>query len=362
MKKLLPLVIIILLLLISCNEEHTCELGDWHELEAATCTAEGREYRSCDCGYIEYRTVAMLPHDLISVDAKPVSCTEGGHAAFKYCDNCSYTTFEGELPAAHDIVSAPAKAPTCTDIGYNAYEYCKRCENYNTYTEIPATGHSFDGLECTGCGTALTAVVLPDAISSLADGITASYYVTDGGLALLDITGDGDIPDLVASPFSDLSPTHLRIGDGITGIGKNAFSGLSTLVSITLGSGVSYIGDGAFSDCYRITEVINLSSLSISRDTQHGEIGRYASNISTSVGTRVKFIGDFVFYVYEGNYTLVSYIGTDVQLVLPTLDGVNSYVVRNYAFYDLDFLTSVEIGDQVIHVGEYAFLDCDNLN
>lgn len=303
----------------------------------------------------------MLPHVLVKFEAKTPTCTEAGFAAFEYCELCSYTTFAGELPPAHDIVTVTEKAPTCTEVGYEAYEYCKSCENYTTYTEIPAAGHTFFDLECENCSAKLTEVAIPDTTAILAEGITASYYITDGGLRLLDIQGSGKIPDFTASPFSDLAPTHLRIGDGITEVGENTFNGLASLVSVTVGASVAKICDGAFAACYRITEVINLSRLAIFYDSTNGEIARYASSISSETHTRVKFIGDFVFYIDGKNYTLVSYVGTSEHVTLPLLDEVDTYVVRNYAFYDLDFLLSVERGDHVIYVGPYAFDSCDNL-
>ncbi len=362
MKKLLPLMVILLLLLVSCDDsEHTCDFSEWHILEAPSCTAQGREYRSCKCGKTEIRPADTAPHNIISVEAKPASCTEGGYAAFKYCADCSYTTFAGEISPSHDIATVAAKSPTCTDSGYEAYEYCKSCEDYNTYAEIPARGHTFVSLECSMCTATLTAVTVPELAEDISDGISAAYYIAEGGLSLLDITGSGEIPAFDFSPFSNLSPTHLRIGDDITGIGENAFSGMSTIVSVTVGASVGYISDGAFSDCYRITEVINNSPLSISNDNTNGELGRFAICITTTVGTRVKFIGDFIFYIEGQSYTLVSYIGSDEHLVLPTLSEVSAYAVRNYAFYDLDFLLSAEWGEQVSYVGVYAFLGCDNL-
>ena len=362
MKKILLPLLIVLLLLVSCEGgEHVCGFGDWQELEPATCTKEGKEYRSCDCGNTESRTTAMLSHVLVKFEAKPATCTESGFAAFEYCELCSYTTFAGELPPAHDIATVPAKEPTCTECGYEAYEYCKMCENYTTYSEISATGHSFSALECEKCDASLTAVAIPSDTAALTDSITAAYYVTDTGLSLLEIQGTGNIPDFATSPFSTLKPTHLIIGDGITAIGTNTFAGMSSIVSVTIGSSVTNIGDGAFSECYRITEVINNSSLSISYDTLNGGLGMYANCIFTSQATRVKFIGDFIFYVDRENYTLISYIGTDAHVVLPVVPEVDTYVVRNYAFYDLDFLLTVECGAHVIHVGPYAFLDCDNL-
>ena len=361
MKKFLP-IFIILLLLVSCDPgEHTCNFSSWHTLEPVTCTAKGTEYRTCECGSTETRVTDMLPHLLVKFEAKPATCTEPGFAAFEYCELCSYTTFTGELPPTHDVATVPAKSPTCTEVGHEAYEYCKRCENYNTYREIPATGHRFQGLECENCTAKLTAVAIPNSTVTVTDTITAAYYVTSDGLSLLTLSGTGATPDFDTSPFADLAPTHVYIGEGITKIGKNTFSGMTSLLSVTLASTVTEIGDGAFANCYRITEVINKSALPISYDAAHGEIGRYASAISADAVTRVKFIGDFAFYIDENNYTLVSYLGSSEHLTLPTLDGIDTYVVRDYAFFDLDFLLSVEYGEYVIHVGAYAFAGCDNL-
>ena len=361
MKKLLP-ILIILLLLVSCDSgEHTCDFSSWHALEPATCTTEGTEYRSCECGITETRIIPTVPHVLVKFDAKPATCTEPGFAAFEYCELCSYTTFSGELPPTHDVVTVPTKFPTCTEVGHEAYEYCKNCENYNTYTEIPATGHRFSTPECENCSATLAEVVIPGSTVTVTDTIAATYYRTSDGLSLLTLSGTGAIPDFDTSPFADLAPTHVYVGEGITQIGKNTFFGMSTILSVTLGSAVTEIGDGAFANCYRITEVINKSALPISYDSAHGEIGRFASIITADAATRVKFIGDFAFYIDGNNYTLVSYLGSTEHLTLPTLDDVDTYVVRNYAFYDLDFLLSVEWGEQVIYVGTHAFAGCDNL-
>ena len=55
--------------------------------------------------------------------------------------------------------------------------------------------------------------------------------------------------------FSNI--TSLLIGDGVTSIGNEAFSGLYRLTSVTIGKSVTSIGESAFSQCTSLIEVTN---------------------------------------------------------------------------------------------------------
>lgn len=52
---------------------------------------------------------------------------------------------------------------------------------------------------------------------------------------------------------------NVRIGNGVTKIGKWAFSGCSSLDYFSFGSGVKEIGQEAFSDCTAMTRLISLA-------------------------------------------------------------------------------------------------------
>lgn len=76
----------------------------------------------------------------------------------------------------------------------------------------------------------------------------------------LSITGAGEIPDYnypEEQPwcaFGGMAQT-LTLAEGVTKIGKKAFTSFQVLPSITLPKSVATIGEGAFENCYKLTDV-----------------------------------------------------------------------------------------------------------
>ena len=85
-------------------------------------------------------------HDLVTVQAKPVTCTEDGWSEYVYCktEGCGYTTKNVQKALGHDMEETPAQAATCTEDGYTAYGKCKRegCDYATKKTTIHAKGHN----------------------------------------------------------------------------------------------------------------------------------------------------------------------------------------------------------------------------
>lgn len=87
-------------------------------------------------------TVACSHRKGDDVAAKPATCTEPGHKAYFYCDECktyfkdaamteAYGENEWVLSAlGHNVTLTPAKAATCTATGNSAYYTCGRCGKY----------------------------------------------------------------------------------------------------------------------------------------------------------------------------------------------------------------------------------------
>lgn len=153
--------------------------------------------------------------------------------------------------------------------------------------------------------------------------------------------------------------TTIDIPSGITSIGDSAFDSTS-LTSITIPKGVSSIGRYAFRYCYKLTEVVNKSSLAISIGaTQNGYVGHYAVIIHNG-DSRVVNQNDFLFIADKGENYLLGYVGSETEITLPDNFNGKEYSIYKYAFNGATTLTKITLSDGVASVGEKVFEGCNS--
>jgi len=196
--------------------------------------------------------------------------------------------------------------------------------------------------------------------------IKGGTYIADYAFSNCSNLTSIEIPTSVTSigngAFHNCSSlTSIEIPTGVTSIGNEAFYGCSHLVSIEIPANVTVIGTRAFEYCYSLIEVINKSSLYITKGSDsYGYIAAQALEVHRGESKLVN-INDYLFYTYDGVNYLVGYSGYDTKLILPESYNGEEYVINYYAFYKCTNITSVEIPESVISIGSRAFYHCESL-
>ena len=180
----------------------------------------------------------------------------------------------------------------------------------------------------------------------------------------LTISGEGEMQNYIESraPWPD-SVWYVIIEDGVTSIGHSAFTGYTSLTSVTIGNSVTSIGFDAFYRCTSLTSVIIGNSVtSISGSAFEGcrrltvtfhcaNIGSWFSGLSSIkeviIGDEVTSIGHSAFQ--ECNSLTSVRIGNSVTRI------------GDQAFFHCTSLTSVTIGNSVSSISEGAFSGCTSL-
>ena len=153
------------------------------------------------------------------------------------------------------------------------------------------------------------------------------------------VSGNVTIPSQIKKATYHNTQTY-----SVTSIGVSAFSGCSSLTSITIPNSVTSIGNWAFSGCSSLTSITIPNSVTA--------IGNYAfsscsSLTSIELPTSVTSIGSYAFY---GCSSLTS---------LEVPNSVTS--IGSGAFYGCSGLTSVELPNSVTSIGSGAFSGCSGL-
>ena len=271
-------------------------------------------------------------------------------------------------------------------IGDNAFDCC-----YYIETAIPENVVTIGDFAFYFCEMINTEIVIPKSAVSIGKGAFAGctkvekitvdndnpvYYsngnciIEKASKTLVSGCGNSIIPnDVVAIADSAFEGCfrlmNVTIPDSVTTIGQFAFCWCQNLTSIVIGHGVKNIKDSAFRDCYKMVEVINNSSLEITKSSdENGSVGYYALNVKKGGTTDIVNKDGYLFYAYEKVNYLIGYSDTSLNeknLILPESYNGENYEINQFAFTACLNLISILIPDCVTRMGDYAFLNCGKL-
>ena len=242
---------------------------------------------------------------------------------------------------SHKELESLALSASVTAFDTYALYYCNALESITVdgdnpvYTSVGGILYNHDVTECVWVPRGVKGVVtIPETFTSVPEFMFQNCWKLEG----------------------------VELHDGITAVGRYAFDNCYELRSFTVTENITEIGQFAFSGCRRLWEVYNFSHLRIvAGEDGFGGIAANAVNIfyMKSDTSGVVTTGDgFVFCVARDVVYLVEYVGTESEVVLPEEYDGKAYTVHGYAFYDLDFVTSVTLPAGLVGIKTGAFTSC----
>ena len=240
----------------------------------------------------------------------PSSLETVGNRIFNYVNKVTRIDFDGDLAAWLKVMSLGGMASVINSdsmIYFNGEQLSGDIVIPEGITSIPS--YAFTNF------TQITSLTIPDSVTSIGSYILqgctgiesliipnmtrrlGGYFGEDprydsyntqvpDSLKTLVITGGESIPQLAFSGCSSL--TSITIPDSVTSIGSSAFSGCSSLTSITIPDSVTSIGSSAFSGCSSLTSItIPDSVTSIGNNAFYGVDISYTITYVLNGGTNV---------------------------------------------------------------------------
>ena len=339
--------------------EHTHTFADTWTFDAQN------HWHESDCGHDERADIGahVFEGGACTVCSAILEGTEGLEYTLSQDESYYIVSGIGTATTKDIVIPSIYNDLPVAAIGDSAFSYCDSLTDITISYGVTSIGNA----AFNGC-TSLASIAIPDSVISISgfafyNCSSLEYNTYDNALYLgnennpyvvlikavnNDITGcqiNNKTKIIYIGAFSGCtSLKSITLPDNMTSIGDCTFSGCTSLTSITIPDGVTSIGDWAFSVCE------SLGSITISNTVT--SIGDYAFNSCTSlesitIGNSVTSIGDAAF----DDCTSLT------NITLP--DSVTS--ISDWAFIGCISLESITLPDSVTSIGNSAFSDCTAL-
>ncbi|MBR2333721.1 MAG: leucine-rich repeat domain-containing protein [Clostridia bacterium] len=251
-------------------------------IEPVECTLDGKDLYSCaDCGLAKVVTIPQTGHTYSETVVAP-TCFQQGYTLHKCACGDNYKDTFVDSDIEHDF----KESDICRNCNQNIVDVAIECYNLSATADdnvhgyvVPnlcgPEGHCYDvyikgigktkGYDYDGYTSGLfeneahrfiTAVYISDGVSSIGDGLLAGYYslirieVDSNNAIYKSIDGDLYTKDgkTLVQKSSNQIGYEFVVPDGVTTIGKYAFTECKRLVSVIIPESVTEICEYAFAD------------------------------------------------------------------------------------------------------------------
>ncbi len=269
-------------------------------------------------GVIRIEGLAFYSCTSLTSGMIPNSVTNIGDLAFDSCSSLTSATIPtnvtkiGDFAFSGTSLSSITIPSTTTKIGGYAFNSCSSL----TSVSIPATVTNIGEFAFADCSS-LSAIIV-DALNP--------FYSSVGGVLF-----NKSQTTLIQYPGGKAG--GYTVPNGVTNIGSSAFSGCTSLTSISIPSSITNIGEFAFADCPSLS-AITVDAL----NPFYSSVGGVLFNKSQT--TLIQYPGG-----KAGGYTVPNSVTN----------------IGDLAFDSCPSLTSATIPNSVTNIGDFAFSDCASL-
>ena len=226
---------LLILLLVSCSEEHIHEFGEWESVMDAGCLLGGIDRRVCACGEVNTRYIEPLGHDVHN----------------GVCHRCILDLKSSQINLERVIFTSRGDG-TCAVTGYR--------EKLDGSLEIPEYSPKGDRVTAISSEALsyqdITTLVIPASVETIGD---AAFQNCNKLKTLIILGGVRSIGKRAFEGCGKLE--SIKLPDTLRNIGEIAFGYCSSLVEITLPDGVERIESNAFIGCRALTRVVISDSI-----------------------------------------------------------------------------------------------------
>ncbi len=216
-------------------------------------------------------------------------------------------------------------------------------------------------------------VTLPNTLTK----IDKQAFLNDENIAYVNFVGTADewatisFNDVDANPityskniyFNDVLAENVVISEA-TEINYYVFNNCESIKTLEIKLPLKTVLSGAFNGCVNLTDVNYEGTEDEWKKISIGENNEPLVNATKNC--YVPPVEPEVEYTYsvknDGTVKITGYKGTDTEVVIPeTIKGYTVSEIGANAFYEKDFITSIEMPDTITNIGENAFGGCTKL-